>query len=347
MIESFRYSFPAVKGTQAQKEYYIAMCPLNILPKLFLFENELLPAEFRAQRLLNRARIPEITRYILENPTTYVFSSLTASIDGTFVFEPVQNSPNLGHLHVSMDANFIINDGQHRRAAIEEALRLNPELGQETISVVFFPDQGLRQCQQVFADLNRHAVNTTRSIGILYDSRDELATLTRDVIAAIPLLRDFTEMESTSLSKYSPKLFTLSNVYSANSKLIGYRKGNSISEEKANHIRDFWTYLCDNMEDWCLVQQKKKKASDVRMESLHSFGVVLNAIAIVANELLKSERSIKPFLSEQVRTLNWARTNVEDWGECVLDATGRVKGNTLSARQTAEKISSLLNLGLF
>lgn len=347
MIEGFRYSFPAIRGIQAQKEYYIAMCPLSTIPKLFLFDNELLPAEFRAQRLLNRARIPEITQYILENPATYVFSSLTASIDGDFVFEPVRGQPSLGYLHISMDANFVINDGQHRRAAIEEALKQNPSLGNETISVVFFADQGLRRCQQMFADLNRHAVNTTRSIGILYDSRDELAMITRELIASIQLLRDFTEMESSSLSKYSPKLFTLSSVYNTNSKLIGYRKGSSIKREQADCIKDFWTYLCENMEDWRLVQAKKKKASEVRMESLHSFAVVLSAIAIVANRLLKKNGCFRTLLCEQIGKLNWSRTNVEDWGDCVLDATGRVKGNALSAKQTARKISSLLNLELF
>ena len=57
-----------------------------------------------------------------------------------------------------MDARFIINDGQHRRAAIEMALRDRPELADETISVVFFLDPKLERCQQMFADLNRYAV---------------------------------------------------------------------------------------------------------------------------------------------------------------------------------------------
>ena len=69
----------------------------------------------------------------------------------------------------SMSAKFVINDGQHRRAGIEAALRENPELGDETIAVVFFLDVGLRRCQQMFADLNRYAVRPTTSLSILYD----------------------------------------------------------------------------------------------------------------------------------------------------------------------------------
>ena len=37
--------------------------------------------------------------------------------------------------------------------AIEEALKANPELGEETISIVLFIDEGLRRSQQIFSDL--------------------------------------------------------------------------------------------------------------------------------------------------------------------------------------------------
>ena len=86
MDSTFTYSFPALKGVHAAKEYYVAMCPLKLIPKIFLFDEEEIPAEFRAQRVLNKARIPEICNYILSNPNEYVFSALTASIDGEMQF---------------------------------------------------------------------------------------------------------------------------------------------------------------------------------------------------------------------------------------------------------------------
>lgn len=68
------YRFPVVRGIQAESEYYIAMVPLKMLAKLFPVEDEefVLP-EYRAQRKLNEARIPVISRYILENRDSYVF----------------------------------------------------------------------------------------------------------------------------------------------------------------------------------------------------------------------------------------------------------------------------------
>ncbi|EKN40300.1 hypothetical protein CFSAN001627_20510 [Clostridium botulinum CFSAN001627] len=190
------------------------MCPLSILSKLFIFNDEELPPEHRAQRILNKSRIPLIASYILNNTQDYVFSSVTASIDGEFEFSPLDKSfdRNIGNLKVSMDSRLLINDGQHRRAAIEEALKVAPELGEETISVVLFIDEGLKRSQQIFADLNKHAVNVSKSIGILYDSRDPVAMITKSLLEENKYLKRFTDKENPSLSKFSSKLFTLSSI---------------------------------------------------------------------------------------------------------------------------------------
>src|SRR5690606_30454903 len=115
-----------------RREYYISMCPLRLIPKIFLFNEDEIVPELRAQRVLNRARVPEIANYIIENPDDYTFSAITASIDSDVRFEPLaagSEAQRLGLLHIPMSARFIINDGQHRRAAIELALRENRDLG--------------------------------------------------------------------------------------------------------------------------------------------------------------------------------------------------------------------------
>jgi len=74
------YSFPAIRGVQAGRPFYIATCPLRIIPKIFSFDEDEVPPELRAQRTLNKSRIPEMVKYLLNNPKDYVFSALTASI---------------------------------------------------------------------------------------------------------------------------------------------------------------------------------------------------------------------------------------------------------------------------
>ena len=73
--------------------------------------DEIILPEFRAQRRINEVRIPEIKRYILENRNTYVFSALSASIDGKFVFVS-HDGTDVGILEIDMESIFLINDGQ-------------------------------------------------------------------------------------------------------------------------------------------------------------------------------------------------------------------------------------------
>ena len=85
-INSFGYTFPAIRGIQAGREYYTTMCPLRLIPKIFVFDDEEIPVELRAQRTLNKGRLPEMSRYILDNPDNYCFSAITASIDADVNF---------------------------------------------------------------------------------------------------------------------------------------------------------------------------------------------------------------------------------------------------------------------
>ena len=101
----FCYSFPAVRGVQAGRPFYIATCPLRIIPKIFIYDEEEVPPELRAQRTLNKTRIPEMCRYLVDNPDDYVFSALTASVGNEVAFVEQEGAPNIGTLKVSMSAS--------------------------------------------------------------------------------------------------------------------------------------------------------------------------------------------------------------------------------------------------
>ena len=95
-----------------------------------------------------------------------------------------------------MDSVFLINDGQHRKASIIEAIGEDETLANETISIVFYEDKGLERSQQMFTDLNKHAVKTSNSLSTLYDSRDELAVATRRVIESVSFFKKYTDQSS-------------------------------------------------------------------------------------------------------------------------------------------------------
>lgn len=347
MEATFEYVFPAIKGIQAKREYYVSMCPLHLIPKLFIFDEEELVPELRAQRILNKARVPEIARYIIDAPEDYVFSAITASIDADVNFFPFgdqQKGGKVGLLHIPMSAKFIINDGQHRRAAIEMALQEKPEIGHETIAVVFFLDKGLVRCQQMFADLNRYAVRPSRSLGVLYDHRDESAKVAKLVALKSTAFKDVVEMEKSTLSPRSRKLFTLSAIYTATLALLSGIETES-DEEKASIAIEFWDEVDKNIHEWELVRTRQITSGDVRQDFIHSHGVALHALGKVGNELLhKHPAEWKTYLLK-IKSIDWSRSNSDIWeGRAMV--VGRVSKANPNVVLTVNLLKKFLGLEL-
>ena len=347
METDFRYVFPAIRGIQAGREYYTSMCPLRLIPKLFLFDEDEIVPELRAQRQLNRARVPEMSRYLSENPGNYVFSAITASIDGEVSFDEVSGegeARRIGFLHIPMTARFVINDGQHRRAAIEMALRERPELGDETIAVVFFLDVGLERCQQMFADLNRYAIRPSKSLSLLYDHRDVSAQLVKEMIAKSQVFRGLVEMEKTTLSARSGRLFTLSALYSATRELLFDLKEED-PERMANLAVQFWEAVAESIPEWQRVSTHQLKSGEVRSDYLNTHSVVLQALARAGNSLVRKQPTHWRKEIKKIGEIDWRRANVELWEGRALIA-GRVSKSQQNIALTTNAIKTSIGLAL-
>jgi DNA sulfur modification protein DndB len=329
MALPFHHTFPAIRGIQAGREYYISMCPVRLIPKLFSFNDEEIPAEMRAQRTLNRARIPDIAQYILDNPSSYIFSAITVSINADIKFEPIssERSEDIGMLKIPMDARFVINDGQHRRAAFEMALKENPEIGDETISVVFFLDVGLKRSQQMFTDLNRYAARPDPSLNILYDHRDRKAVLSKAVMKAVKVFDKLTDTERSSLPPRSSKLFTLSGIYTATNLLLGNPKDVDF-DKQTSLASQYWNAVAAQMSDWQDVLNKKVSAGELRRDYVHSHAVTLVGLGGAGAALLSLypdnwAKRLKP-----LQSINWERSNPAWEGSVIVG--GSVHNNRTS-----------------
>lgn len=340
--------FTAIRGVQAGSAYYVIMVPLKVVPRLFKFDDETMPAELRAQRVLNRARVPAIASYIANNASEYILSSLCASIDGEMEFEPAAQEGALrkvGQLRIDMGATILINDGQHRRAAIEDALRERPSLGDETISVVVFADRGMKRSQQMFADLNIHAVRPTKSIKLLYDHRDALARLTCEVVNAVPLFRDFTCYESSSISNRSIKLFTLSSLHQAITELIGKVRSGKVERADKDLAVEFWDAVIEQMPDWQRVGKREVSSHELRRDYIHAHGVAVQAIGSAGAQLLNAyPKDWKNRLSK-LRDVDWSRANRALWENRVLVA-GKVNKSKNNVTLVTNVIVRALGLPL-
>lgn len=310
--------FPSVRGIQAGREYYVSMCPLGHVPKIFTFTDDALEPELRAQRQLNKGRVPEIVRYLVDNPSSYVFSAITASIDGDAVFTPNPGDQHHGILRVNLnDSRIILNDGQHRRAAIAAALTEVPTLADETIAVVLFHDRGLERCQQMFADLNRYGVRPSRSLSVLYDHRDDQALVAKLVIGQVEGLSGLVEMEKSSLSPRSKALVTLSALYTATAALLQDVELDGV-DARATAASTFWAQVAAQFPHWAQVRDGELSSGQLRETHIHAHGVALHALGRVGNTLLRRGESLAAL--DGLHKLDWRR-EAPDWdGRAVVNS---------------------------
>jgi DNA sulfur modification protein DndB len=313
------YEFPALRGRMGKRSFYVVLFPLSVVPTIIASpRGASLPPEVRAQRKLNEKRVPEIARYILSNEEDWLFSSLTASFDEEEEFIPSKGNPDMGVLRFPLTTRLLINDGQHRRAAIERALDVDPTLGSQTISIVLFPGESLERNQQMFSDLNRTVQKTSRSLNIMYDHRDPLNQITLAVTERVPLLKNRVEKESMSLAVRSAKFITVSALYDSISQFVGPLPHNSSDrriQEMEDAATDYWKRLTDTLDEWRSIEDATLRPAEARLEYINAHAVFFFAIGSVGYFLRDQDKlNILPRLAQ----IDWRRVNREWQGICML-----------------------------
>ena len=315
------YSFSAIRGIQAGHPYYTVMIPLYQVPRIFSFDDETLPPDLRSQRVLSKVRVPQIAEYLSMYWDNYILSSLCASVDGDLSFKSASDDltlRNVGILTISMDARILLNDGQHRRAAIEEALKTRPEIENETISVVLFADRGLERCQQMFADLNKNAVRPSGSLNVLFDHRNPLARLSAHVLSEVEFFRRFTDLERSSIPNRGTALYTLSSLNRANEWLAG-RSADRFGEDTLSLAAVYWGELYQTMLDWQRLDAGTLKSCDLRQSTVHAHGVLLQSLGLLGGRLLvEKPEAWREYLSK-LELLDWSRRNADLWEGRVMN----------------------------
>ena len=339
-MDSATFTFPAIKGIQAQREYYTSMVPLEVIAKFFQFGDEELPPEIRSQRILNKTRIPEIRDYILTNPKDYVFSAITVSVDGDMTFQSISKEvPQIGTISISMTSRFLINDGQHRRAAIAEAIKMNPTLKNEHISVVFYRDEGLCRSQQMFFDLNRYAIKPTKSINILFNSREESSIIAKRIIEEVTVFKGLVEKERTAISNRSKALFTLSAICTATNELLN--DINLTLEDKVSLAKEYWTIVGEHITEWKKVKSGEMKSSEIRKDYICSLSITLVALGYAGNALIQQAPDTWKNHLNMLNEIDWRKTNPQ-WENLVF-VNGKVAANRSTQKAMSNYMREYLN----
>lgn len=347
-----KVSIPAIRGTMGGRQYFTISLSLAEVPRFFRFNDwEKCTPELRAQRVLNKSRVPDIMKYMLDNEDGYLFSSITASYSAEVKFTPVGDHSDLGTLEMELeDLQLIINDGQHRSAGIAAAINENPALGKDKISVLLFPMENLERLQQMFTDLNRYSHKTSKSLDVLYDHRDNLSALTMDVSEEVEVFCGMLDKEKITIPIRSPKLFTLSTLYDANEELMGKKISKTGSREYGVQVSlavEYWTILSSVLTDWRKVKDGDLKAPELRQEKISTHAVVMRALGGAGRALIEEypkdwQKRLRP-LGE----IDWRKSvgsKVNPLWDNVCITAGSVVSNRQARVQTLALVKRFLGL---
>lgn len=345
----YTYSFPAVKGIQANKEFYIAQVPFKYLVKFFTFADETLPAELRAQRVVNPAHARDIADYVVSNRDSYVLPGLTVSVNASMVFDPLK-ADRLGVLRIPVDATLLINDGQHRRMSAETFIQLDKTLRDETIPVVFYFDEGLARSKQMFADLNANLSKPNAAINALYNLRNPFNRFVLDALERHPEINALVDKERTTIGAKSVKLWSLVHWKKFAEKLLGVSEAGfaNLPENETEAMAMFFDTVVDNMQPTFRLLDRTITGvispETLRTDFIIGHAVFLESLGLALSVLADKAPQVTLDAMKPLSSLAFNKDNALWAGRCVK-ADRMVKNND-SVKLTAAQLRQTIGLEL-
>ena len=331
--------FDVVRSFQQDQASFVGMVPAYIIAKLFVFDDASLTADLRAQRSIRDDRVSSIMVAILEDFDTLTLAPIIVSVDAHPLFKSTgETGTMVGRLHVPMSARFIVNSSGDHHAAIVKAINADPQLGRQSVPVVFLPDKGLKRCNAILEGIDRNRASRMATDG--YCAHADRMPLTRLMIRRVAFLNALTEMNASNLSARSRKLFTLSGLANANAALFTDLKPEG-RDQAATIAADWWIAVAKQIPEWQKVHDHKISAGEVRAEFIHTHATVLKAICLIGNAMLcRTQHRVTASMRHRLLGLskvNWARSN-QSWRE-IISATGRISKRNKTIERAAQLIA--------
>jgi DNA sulfur modification protein DndB len=346
-MTGIEFHLPAIQGLQAGRHYYLAMCPINLMGRILPLGKSETRLNDPLPHKPDASRASEFSKYVASNLSNYAMSSITCVIDRQVRFDPMPGQLGgmcAGTLRVPMSARVVILEGLDRRAGIEAALERNPELGDETISIVFFVDPGFARAEQVLSDLRRHNSKSSRSQGIMCDSRDDIARISREVVRLVDAFSEMTEMARSTISNRSLKLFTLSGIYHANTILLSGKRIDPFDDRLATAV-EFWREVSLYIPAWQLAKQREISPAELRKTFVHSHAIALAGLARAGKALLGAYPKTWKRRIRNLQSFDWSRSNAKLWEGRAMIA-GRLSKSSVSVVLTGNAIKTHLDISL-
>lgn len=335
-MSEFHLSFPAVRGVQAGRIFYMACVPFRTVKNMFRVDTGDGSALSRSQREVNQNRAKKFAEYLDNNPKSFVCPALTGVIDGEgskFIESAVDGMSNVGVLQVPMDAGLLFVDGQHRATGITKA-DLTGTSG-DSAPIMLFDNMTLEERQMAFSDINGNVAKPAQALSDAYNHRDDVAELARYVATVVPSFNGFVDYERNVISANSAYLFSLKTIKEANVRLLGVKKNSEIDDGQRKLVVDFWTNWFDAIGFDIAFAGAGQEAAELRQQSIASTGVILNAAALMGNRLITQFGDDYAEHLKPLGDVDWRRKSDDFANRCVNPELRTMKSDATAVKLTA------------
>ena len=182
------------------------------------------------------------------------------------------------------------------------------------IPLVIHHGRSVEWARQAFHDLNLLGIRPNTAVGISMDQRDYGTRVTRKLMEDSELLRERVEERRRQLRKRDTALVTISGlrlgvvttIMGSVGLEIGARQVPDLppdtdADARADDVVEIWVDILDALEDAIV-----DSAGQRRVESIATAPVVLAALGIVANRVIREEMSRDEFI-EALGGITWER----------------------------------------
>lgn len=335
-------------------------------------------------------RTAQITEYLLTNENRFLGAIIVAVWGGNANYLPLEMDAdaenqavlagidrNFGVLTFDGTQQFFALDGQHRLKAIKDAVKQNPELGAEDISVIVVPHfdtpEGRQRTRRLFTNINRNAKSTNTQENIALDEDDSFAILTRRLLDDHPFLSKdkvvlvFSKVDDDgkivlaqrSISQGSPSWSTIGVLYDI-VKEIGFdlpctadQSKQRVTDELLDQSYEILASRLDDLLDACgnLRQRyfaapspKDVRAPKGREGSGHPFmrPAVQATVAKVVRHVLEQESLEWDDIIKRLASLDWRMVAAPFSAMWIDTPDGRTRGKMASGKDHLQLLYNLL-----
>ena len=293
---------PALQAQMGDWKYYVTVMKLGKVARECRLAEEIhtdKDLDALIQRAIQDRVEKEMVPYLIHEPQRFYGALVVAVYGGEPEFSPVKvdehellddrdrGSYGFGLLRFDGSQVYYALDGQHRLKSIQEAIKIEPDLAKEEITVIILKHEhskeGLQRTRRLFSTLNRRAKPTSSGMNIAIDEDDGIAIVSRRLVKESDVLKGLV-LSTLGSKQLAPSkandsyITTLAALYEVNEILLGaYEEGLQIDSDFKRFrpssddldkyylfLEDIWGKMLDCCPSFDSVRSGKKKPGDLR-----------------------------------------------------------------------------------